>query len=223
MEGLELIPGTYVQLEVCDTGDGIAEEARKRIFEPFFTTKPGEQSSGLGLYTVKTIVRSHRGFIDVASVAGKGSIFTVYLPADVNEVAVPPTEAPDALPVGNGELVLLVDDEASVRDIVGATLEAYGYRVVTAADGAEGLKTFQERNGEIHLILSDMNMPVMDGDTMIRAIRKVNSGVSIIAASGLTNEHGVLRPGITDSRMSHLQKPFTARELLFAIKAATSV
>ena len=221
-ESLELIPGPYVQLEVCDTGDGIAEETRKRIFEPFFTTKPGEQSSGLGLYTVKTIVRSHRGFIEVASVAGKGSIFTVYLPADVNEAAAPPSEAPDALPVGNGELVLLVDDEASVRDIVGATLEAYGYRVLTAANGAEGLKTFQERNGEIHLILSDMNMPVMDGDTMIRAIRKVNSGVSIIAASGLTNEHGVLRPGITDSRMSHLQKPFTARELLFAIKAASS-
>jgi hypothetical protein len=176
----------------------------------------------LGLFTVKTIVRSHRGFIDVASETGKGSIFTVYLPADTNEATQTLQGARDALPAGNGELVLLVDDEASVRDIVSATLEAYGYRVVTAADGAEGLKIFQERGSQIQLILSDMNMPVMDGDTMIRAIRKVNSTISIISASGLNNEQRLVKPKITDSRMSFLQKPFTARELLLAMKAANT-
>jgi two-component system cell cycle sensor histidine kinase/response regulator CckA len=220
--GLKLTPGPHVKLEVQDTGKGIGQDCVERIFDPFFSTKPNGQGSGLGLFTVKTIVRSHRGFIDVASETGKGSVFTVYLPADVSEATETLQGSQDTLPAGNGELVLLVDDEASVRDIVSATLEAYGYRVVTACDGAEGLKVFQERGSQIQLILSDMNMPVMDGDTMIRAIRKVNSTVSIISASGLSNDQGLVKPRMTDSRMSFLQKPFTARELLLAMKAASA-
>jgi two-component system cell cycle sensor histidine kinase/response regulator CckA len=220
MDGLELMPGPHVQLEVCDTGKGIPQDSLEKIFEPFFTTKPDGEGTGLGLFTVKAIVRSHRGFIDVSSQPGKGSIFTVYLPAETNEAAQPLEEAKGALPSGNGELILLVDDEASVRDIVGATLEAYGYRVMTAANGAEGLKLFLEHEGEIHLILSDMNMPVMDGDAMIRAIRKMNSQIRIIAASGLNNDQSRVKPALADSRTAHLQKPFTARELLWAMKVA---
>jgi two-component system, cell cycle sensor histidine kinase and response regulator CckA len=220
--GLNLAPGPHVQVDICDTGRGIGDESLGRIFDPFFTTKPEGQGSGLGLFTVRTIVRSHRGLIDVSSQTGQGSIFTVYLPAEVNEAAAPSAQSHEPLPSGNGELVLLVDDEASVRDIVGATLEAYGYRVVTAPNGAEGLKIFQEQKEEIHLIVSDMNMPVMDGDAMIRAIRKLDTTIGIIAASGLNTDQGVVKPAITDSRMSHLQKPFTARELLLAMKAATA-
>jgi len=222
IDGVKLMPGPYVQLEVRDTGKGIDDESIKAIFDPFFSTKPEGQGSGLGLFTVKTIVRSHRGCISVSSEAGKGSTFTVYLPADTAEVTETLVGSQDTLPAGEGELVLLVDDEASVRDIVSATLEAYGYRVVAASNGAEGLKVFQELEGQIKLILSDMNMPVMDGDAMIRAIRKMNSKVSIIAASGFHNEQGMVKPGIADSRMSYLQKPFTARELLLAMKSAVS-
>jgi len=219
---IELPPGRYVMFEVRDTGDGIAAESLERIFEPFFTTKPAGQGTGLGLYTVKAIVRSHRGFIDISTEPGRGSIFTVYLPADVNEGSAPVAESKRVLPLGNGELVLLVDDEASVRDIVGATLEAYGYRVITASNGAEGLKTFQERGAEIRIILSDMNMPVMDGDAMIRAIRKTDSQISIIAASGLSSEQSGGKPAIADSRTTHIQKPFTAQELLRVMKTAAS-
>jgi two-component system, cell cycle sensor histidine kinase and response regulator CckA len=222
-DDLKLIPGPYVRFEICDTGRGIVEQFRDKIFDPFFTTKADGQGSGLGLFTVRTIVRSHRGFIDVASQTGKGSIFTVYLPADTNEATQAPEVSQDKLPAGDGELVLLVDDEASVRDIVSATLEAYGYRVITASNGAEGLRLFQERESEIRLVLSDMNMPVMDGDAMIRAIRKINADITIIAASGLNNEPNSAKPATSDPRLSHLQKPFTARELLRAMKTAVGV
>jgi two-component system cell cycle sensor histidine kinase/response regulator CckA len=220
LAGLELTPGPYVMFDVRDTGEGIATEALEKIFDPFFTTKPDGQGTGLGLFTVKAIVRSHRGFIDISTQAGKGSVFTVYLPADATVTAERTEVSRGMLPSGSGQLVLLVDDEASVRDIVGATLEAYGYRVLTAANGAEGLKIFQERGDEIHLVLSDMNMPVMDGNAMIKEIRRLNSQVSIVAASGLNPELGNPKAPITGPRMAHIQKPFTARELLWALKAA---
>jgi two-component system cell cycle sensor histidine kinase/response regulator CckA len=218
--GLELAPGPHVMFDVRDTGEGIATESLEKIFDPFFTTKPDGQGTGLGLFTVQAIVRSHRGFIDISTQAGKGSVFTVYLPADAAVTAAPTEVSRGMLPSGNGELVLLVDDEASVRDIVGATLEAYGYRVITASDGAEGLKIFQERGDEIHLVLSDMNMPVMDGNAMIREIRRLNSQVSIVAASGLSPEAGNFKTVVAGRPMVHIQKPFTARELLSAMKTA---
>jgi two-component system cell cycle sensor histidine kinase/response regulator CckA len=222
MGGLQLSPGPYVMFEVRDTGQGIATESLEKIYEPFFTTKPTGEGTGLGLFTVKAIVRSHRGFIDVSTASGKGSVFTVYLPAEASAAAERATESKDGLPSGNGELVLLVDDEASVRDIVGATLEAYGYRVITASNGADGLRVFEEREDEIHLVLSDMNMPVMDGDAMIQEIRRLNTQVGIIAASGLSEGHSrsQIKPQLGDPRLTQLQKPFTARELLWAIKAA---
>jgi two-component system cell cycle sensor histidine kinase/response regulator CckA len=222
MAGLQLSPGPYVMFEVRDTGEGIAAESLEKIYEPFYTTKPAGEGTGLGLFTVKAIVRSHRGFIDVSTASGKGSVFTVYLPADAAAAAERAAESRDVLPSGNGELVLLVDDEASVRDIVGATLEAYGYRVITASNGADGLRAFEERQDEIHLVLSDMNMPVMDGDAMIQEIRRLSTQVGIIAASGLSEGHSKsqIKPPVADSRLTHLQKPFTARELLWAMKAA---
>jgi two-component system cell cycle sensor histidine kinase/response regulator CckA len=221
--GLELKPGTYIAIEVADTGQGMAPETLDQIFEPFYTTKPTGKGTGLGLFTVQAILRSHYGFIDISTKVGVGTVFTVYLPAQEipeSEPLVSPLRK--ELPVGNGELVLLVDDEAAVREIVSATLEAYGYHVITAVNGEDGLSLFKKRMNEIRVIFSDMNMPVMGGDVMIHEIRRISPHVGVVSASGLTPQSGH-EHSPRDANTTHIQKPFTAYELLQAVKSVVSL
>ena len=179
-------PGRYVVIEVVDTGTGIAGHIMDKIFEPFFTTKDINKGTGLGLSTVLAIVKSHDGTINVYSEPGKGTTFKVYLPAmeafserrkDLSERG--------ALPRGHGEMILVVDDEASVRSITSQTLQAFGYRVLTATDGADAVAVYLQNKDQIVVVLTDMMMPIMDGPAMIHAITRVNRGVKIIATSGL--------------------------------------
>jgi len=181
-------PGPHVAVSVTDTGEGIAPANLGRIFDPFFTTKAPTKGTGLGLSTVLGIVRSHQGFIAVTSRVGRGTTFTIFLPAEACAVATPDVQAADAPAGGHGELILVVDDEELIRTATRMTLEGHGYRVLTAGDGAEGLASFIENRGDVRLVLTDLMMPVMGGVTLIHAIHVLEPNVRVLATSGLTDQ-----------------------------------
>ena len=160
---IEAVPGKFVMVTVADTGVGMAPGVAGRIFDPFFTTKEIGKGTGLGLATASTIVNSHHGFINVYSEPNRGSKFSIYFPtAEVDhEKAVEP-EA-DLMPRGNGELILVVDDEENIRNVAEATLRAFGYRTATAVDGTDALAVYSQLRDEIAVVLTDMAMPYMDG------------------------------------------------------------
>ncbi len=213
-----LTVGRHVLLEVTDTGAGIPKPVLDRIFEPFFTTKSPGKGTGLGLSTVLGIVRSHGGHIGVDSQPGKGSTFRIFLPAPADVTASEPTAA-DAPPPprGRGETILVVDDDTTVLAITRQTLEAFGYRVLTAEDGAQAMGLFALHRTEIAAVLLDMMMPVMDGATLINALRRIDADVCIIAASGL---HGN-EARVTHAHVKHfLLKPYSAEAMLGMIHTA---
>jgi two-component system, cell cycle sensor histidine kinase and response regulator CckA len=210
---IEAKAGRFVMISVSDTGPGMPAEVQSRIFEPFFTTKEMTKGTGLGLSTALTIVKSHGGFINVYSELHKGSQFTVYLPAlDAPGGAEAGTLQVD-LPLGHGEVILVVDDEESIREITRGTLETFGYKVLTASDGTEALALYADKKNEIAAVLTDMVMPFMDGPATIRALQRMNPNVRIIAASGLGagQRSG---EGALEGVSVFLNKPYTAEKLL---------
>jgi CheY-like chemotaxis protein len=208
--------GHCVVISVTDTGCGIPPNHLDKIFEPFFTTKDHGKGTGLGLSTSLAIVKAHSGFIDVHSEVGRGTTFKVYLPAKPS-VAVGSEQEAAPIAMGNQELILIVDDEAAVRNIARATLEAYNYRVITAKDGADGIAMFAKNKDEVRLILSDNNMPVMDGAAMLRVIVKIKPDAKVICVSGM----GPADDNNLDSMAaSVLPKPFTAEQLVRAVTNA---
>ncbi len=211
-------PGRYVLLQVIDTGTGIPPEVIDRIFEPFFTTKEIGKGTGLGLATVLGIVRSHGGGVNVTSEIGAGSTFHIHLPAQPGETATP-TIAPaeDRLPRGHDELILVVDDEVSVREVTRQTLQTFGYRVLTAVDGAHAVALYATHRGEIALVLTDMMMPVMDGAVLMSALRRMDPGVRIIASSGLNNS-GMISRAANFGVKHFLLKPYSTEALLILLK-----
>lgn len=213
---LEAKPGRFVLITVSDTGPGIAPEIQSRIFEPFFTTKEMTKGTGLGLSTVLTIVKSHGGFINVYSELHKGTQFSLYLPALDSPRSVESGALQTDLPLGNGELILVVDDEESIREITRGTLETFGYRVLTASDGTEAIALYADRKKEVAVVLTDMMMPFMDGPATIRALQKMNPAVKIIAASGLTAGHKAGEASLEGVKM-FLGKPYTAEKLLVSL------
>lgn len=206
--------GRHVVIEVSDTGTGIPADIRERIFDPFFTTKEIGKGTGLGLATVLTIVNAHGGFINVYSEPGRGTRFKVCLPAAEESELRPPAEAPPTkLPAGNGELVLVVDDDEAVRMITRKTLEHFGYRVVTATNGAEASAIYAEHRSDIAVVLTDMAMPVMDGPATIVALKAMNPAVKIIGSSGHAQTGAVNRAA--EAGVKHfIPKPYTAETLL---------
>lgn len=212
----EAKPGPYVCLTVSDTGTGIPDEIMSRIFDPFFTTKEWGKGTGLGLATVMTIVKSHGGFLNVYSEIGRGAEFRVYLPAAELTFFEQSAATVSELPQGNGELILVVDDEVAIREITRSTLETFGYRVLMAADGAEAVALFAQRRGEIGLVLTDSMMPYMDGPATIQVIRKLSPDIKVILCSGLKSEQkkeDAERVGA----QTFLAKPYTAETLLKTI------
>ncbi len=209
--------GPFLRLDVVDTGAGIPEENLDRIWEPFFTTKEVGQGTGLGLATTLGIVRGHGGRITVESRLGRGTHFRVYIPAaaDAAEVTVP--DARVELVRGDGQLILVVDDEASIQQITRQTLEAAGYRVLVAADGAEAVALFAKHKGDVAVVLTDMMMPVMDGAATAEAVRRMDPAIPIIGASGLVGQRTSPPSGAISE---FLAKPFTATILLGAVQRA---
>lgn len=209
-------PGPYVLLQVRDTGTGIPPEILSRIFDPFFTTKGVGKGTGLGLSTVLGIIKNHGGFLRVLSEPGSGSIFQVYLPAAHGRVAPDRQDLGPPLPGGQGEEILIVDDEASIREATSSLLERHGYRVYTAGSGEEAMKVFLENQATLRLVLTDIMMPGMDGLAWIRALRVLDPAIPIIASSGLdqsqnATEFSALGVG------QILAKPFGSAELLKAV------
>lgn len=214
-------PGNFVAITVADTGKGIPPEIIDRIFDPFFTTKEPGRGTGLGLATVQGIVGSHNGFIIVESKPELGTKFKIYLPAhEAASRKQVEEERAEILP-GAGELILVIDDEATVREIARTTLESFGYRVMTADNGATALGVFAKHRDEISLVITDMMMPVMDGPLTIRALQKMNLQVPIIASSGLSesiNKNDLGQLGVR----TFLVKPYGAATLLETVARALS-
>ncbi len=213
-------PGPYVMLQVGDTGSGIPAEIRERIFDPFFTTKDIGKGTGLGLSTTLTIVKSHGGFINVYSEPDKGTKFQVYLPSNASsaaaaEAAIQQTE----LPRGDGEIVLVVDDEESIRKVVRGTLERFGYGVMVARHGAEAVALYAQHKGRIALVLTDMAMPVMDGLATIIAIKAIDADAKIVGSSGLT-ANGDIAKAVGAGIKHFVAKPYTAEALLTTLAKA---
>ena len=207
--------GKYVAISVIDSGKGMVPEVVDKIFEPFFTTKPLGKGTGLGLSTAIGIIQSHNGFIDVKSQPGEGTSFKIFLPAESSEEIVSTAEVENS-PKGNGEQILVVDDEVSICEISKETLEAYNYHVLTAVNGAEATALFARYMADIALVLTDMKMPIMDGVATIYAVKQLKPEVKIIAMSGLASgKKGLDR--VKDEINAYLDKPFTSHMLLKTI------
>lgn len=213
---IEAREGCYLKLELEDNGCGMPPGILERIFDPFFTTKPQGSGTGLGLATTQAIVKSHGGYIRAYSEMGKGTRFHIYLPASPTTVAPSDQLSKPPLPRGDGQLVLVVDDEAAIRHITRQTLEAFGYRVVVASNGAEALGVFAQQADEIELVLTDMMMPILDGPATILALRQIRPEVKIIGASGIS-QNGKVAQAVGAGVSHFLPKPYSAESMLRAI------
>ncbi|CAN5241487.1 hypothetical protein BH09GEM1_BH09GEM1_12480 [soil metagenome] len=211
---LDAHAGDYVLVQVTDTGVGVPAAIRDRIFEPFFTTKAVGKGTGLGLSTCLAIVKSHGGFINVYSELGHGATFRVYLPANSRERVSDLVDAERTTTVlGNGVMVLVVDDEPAIRTIVRTTLERFGYRVLVASNGAEAVALYAQHRSEISVVLTDMAMPVMDGPSTIVALKSINAAVKIIASSGHSSNASVAM-AVDAGVLDFVPKPYSAETLL---------
>jgi PAS domain S-box-containing protein len=209
--------GNYILFKVIDTGVGIPNNILDRIFEPFFTTKEFSKGTGLGLSTVVGIVKKHDGFIAVSSHVDKGTEFAVYLPA----VETTPNQSLDKIetpPVGNGEWILLVEDEVAIREFTTISLEHYNYKVIAASDGVTAISLYTQNQEKINTAIIDIVMPNMDGFSTIHALHDLNPQLKIIAVSGLANRENFT----TIKNTVFLPKPFTVQELLKTLNTVKS-
>ncbi len=210
--------GPYVVISVIDTGIGIPPENIEKIFDPFFTTKEVGKGTGLGLATVQTIVKSHHGFVTVYSEVGRGSHFKVYIPAAQHAVSQTLQSIQTEPPKGRGELVLLIDDERSIREVTRELLESNNYKVLVASDGLEALSIFKQNAKNIEVVITDMMMPNMDGAAVIKEFSKLNPQTKIIAASGLVNNENsteIKSPNVH----AFLPKPYKPDKLFWVLDA----
>ena len=217
MKHPELVPGEYVVLTVRDTGQGMEEGIQTRIFEPFFTTK--EKGTGLGLATVYGIVKQMGGHILCRSAPGAGTTFEIYFPRVYGKET---GEEKGPLPVGDavegkGEVVLVVEDEASVRDVTVSILRSAGYRVLEASGGEEALKVCDKYSGFIHLLVTDVVMPGMSGKRLAQALEARYPGIKVLYISGYT-DNIIVRHGVLENGTSFIQKPFTRDQLLRKVR-----
>lgn len=213
---LDAEPGPYVCVRVADTGTGMSDDVVDKIFEPFFSTKEEGDGTGLGLSTAYSIIQSHDGFIDVASDEGEGTTFWVYLPV---------SEDPDerrsgsdgtiSARTGDGERVLVVDDEEFVLETTRQALRDGGYRVLAAEDGDEALRQLDEHDGQIDAVITDLRMPNMDGLDLINTVRAQHPNLPIIAASGMAD--GRSDEAKQAGAQTFLAKPFSEEELQGAL------
>jgi len=206
---------------VRDTGTGIPPEVLEKIWDPFFTTKGDGKGTGLGLSTVRNIVRQHDGFVSVqtfpAGKSGHGTTFTVYLPAAKSERESETSSHVSETPQGKGELVLVVDDETPVCELISETLTRFGYTVMTAKNGLDAIVAFVPRAAKVRLLLTDLDMPTMNGPTLATALRRLNPHLPIVVMSG-----GDSRWHETHVKFAtaFLSKPFDVGALLSTVRLA---
>lgn len=218
-EHIDFVPGEYVTLSVCDDGCGMDQETLKNIFEPFFTTKGVGEGTGLGLATVYGIVKQNGGFIDVYSELGKGTCFKFFLPRFLGKVERERTTEVKS-PVERGrETVLLVEDEPAILDIGKQLLEMKGYRVLSAGTPGEAIRLAEEHIGEIHLLLTDVVMPEMNGRELARKLLSLYPGLKCLFMSGYT-ANVIAHHGVLDESVQFIQKPFSLDALAAKVREA---
>jgi two-component system, cell cycle sensor histidine kinase and response regulator CckA len=210
-------PGSFLVVHVSDTGTGIAPDVLARMWEPFFTTKEAGKGTGLGLPTVRGIVEDHGGFIHIETTPGRGTAFNIYFPAAEDAAELDEPTDPVAVPRGNNELILLVDDEAHVRDLATSILTHHGYRVLAARDGVEAVAQFAPRSDEIRVIVTDLQMPNLDGAALAAVIRRLNPQAKLIAASGMSGVTAAQGHPLARMADAFLPKPFRADALLGSV------
>jgi two-component system, cell cycle sensor histidine kinase and response regulator CckA len=207
---LEARVGPYLVITISDTGAGIAPDILDRIFDPFFTTKEPGKGTGLGLSTAIGIVKSYGGFVKVSSELGKGTQFKIFLPATETTDSIVQENLPFL--EGNGELILVVDDESSILSICQEALELHNYRVLTATDGIDAIAQYVQHKAEISAVIMDMMMPELGGEGAIKTLKLLNPQVKIIATSGIATNQGSAEAA--GAEKVFLSKPFTVDDLL---------
>jgi len=213
----EARPGSYVLLAVTDTGTGITPEVRAHLFEPFFTTKELGRGTGLGLATVYGIVKQTGGFIVVNSEPGGGTVFKLYFPIAEEPVSTekkPP--GTEAMATGT-ETILLVEDEETVRLLVGTVLQQAGYTVLDASNGTVAFLLAGEHPGRVHLLITDVVMPEMGGRQLVERLTALRPDLKVLYLSGYTDD-AVVRHGVLQAEVAFLQKPFTMAALTSKVR-----
>lgn len=219
----EVVPGSYVQLAVTDTGTGINQETLAHIFEPFFTTKEQGKGTGLGLATVHSIVKQHGGHIRVDTAPGRGTTFKVYLPQLKTLSELPPESSSTSEMPRGSETILVVEDDLSVREIMCHILQANGYTIHQAASGPEAINFCQETQPEnIHLLLTDMVMPGMNGQSLASNLKSRYPQLKVLYTSGYL-ENNLSQQGLLESKAVFLEKPFTPDTLTRKVREVLDV
>jgi nitrogen-specific signal transduction histidine kinase/ActR/RegA family two-component response regulator len=211
--------GRYALIEVRDTGVGMDDATMARLFEPFFTTKAPGKGTGLGLATVYGIMKQSSGFVLVKSKLGEGTTFSIYLPLAADAANAVEVRATESKSVCGVETVLIVEDEAPVREIAERVLKRQGYHVLTAASGDEALALAAAFASPIHLVVSDAVMPGMGGPEVVKRLREARSQLKALLMSGYTDDE-IVRRGIVSSTVRFIQKPFEPAELARAVREA---
>jgi CheY-like chemotaxis protein len=215
----ELTPGNWVRLLISDNGIGIPENTLLHIFDPFYTTKPVGKGTGLGLAQVYGIVKQHGGSIDVQSVLGEGTTFRLYFPELPMPDEQPVASSPGSIPRGEGETVLVVEDDTATREALQYLLESQNYNVYTAQDGIEALRLYDQTGKHFDLVVSDIVMPGMGGLMLYSVLREREPNLRMLFITGhpLELENQTL---LEESRLNWLQKPFSMQEFISAIRLA---
>jgi PAS domain S-box-containing protein len=212
----DFVPGDYVLLTVADTGAGMDREVLEHIFEPFFTTKEVGKGTGLGLATVHGVVRQNHGFIGVCSEPGKGTTFRIYLPRCQAEAAGASVQAASS-PLGGTETLLLVEDDEAILGVLTILLERAGYTVLAAQAPSQALRLAEGHSGEIHLLLTDVVMPEMNGRQLADRLRGLRPGMKCLYMSGYTTD-AIAHRGVLDEGVQFLSKPIRRNDLLAALR-----
>jgi signal transduction histidine kinase/CheY-like chemotaxis protein len=210
-------PGVHALITVADTGFGMDEETQKKIFEPFFTTKSVGEGTGLGLAISYEIIKQHSGYIKVYSEPGQGTVFKIYLPISEESVMSGLKTETSASARGGNEIILVAEDDSSLRKLTGIVLESFGYTVITAEDGEDAITKFMENRERVHLALIDMIMPKKNGREVADTIRKVRPRTKILFASGYTLD--TIKTGeLTDAGFDFILKPVRPQDLLKKVR-----
>jgi PAS domain S-box-containing protein len=215
------VPGEYVMLAVSDNGCGMDKKTQERLFEPFFTTKGVGQGTGLGLATVYGIVKQNNGIVNVYSELGEGTTFKLYWPRHVGKTESNPVESSRTPVVGGQETILMVEDEPAIRVMCRAMIEKLGYRVIAASTPGEAIRLAEEHAGQIHLLMTDVIMPEMNGRELARRLLSLYPDLKCLFMSGYT-ANVIAHHGVLDEGVLFLQKPFTLKDLSTKVRAALS-
>jgi len=218
-EHVECMPGEYVMLAVSDDGTGMDKEILDNIFEPFFTTKEVDKGTGLGLSTVYGIVKQNNGFVNVYSEPGEGTTFRIYIPRHVTETGAQEAVFADDYPRGEGETILLVEDDTKILDLGKTMLKALGYRVLTANSTDEALAKVEAESETIHLLLTDVVMPRMSGGELADTIKSRRPEIKALFMSGYTADV-IAHHGVLDKGVHFIEKPFSMGSLARKIREA---